>query len=135
MDAFFGLDSSREVTLPDFLAPLTTLLVDAPRSIVRDGELQVAHFLLLDELLTLLVYLRLECHTVIYDNRLLDDEILLLELAPVLLEQSEATSHSLHVLHRHAELKVVDKEADFVGTIDSVLPCRFFALALVLFVR
>lgn len=85
MDLFFRLDAFRQLTLPDFLSPLRSLVT---ARVVRHGELDqvVAKFFLPHEFFAFLVDFRLESGAVVDNDRLLDDQVLLLELSPVLME-------------------------------------------------
>jgi len=81
-------------------------------------------FFVSHQLLRFLVDLWHESCAIVYNDGLFDNEVFFLELPPVFMEQLETSLHCAHVLARHAELKVVDKESDFMGPIDSIFVLR-----------
>ena len=119
MHSFFGLASFRQFSFPYFLATLRFHVVSC-----RERKLNVALFFVAHQLLRFLVDLWHESRPIIYNNRLLDNEVFFLELPPVLMEQFESSLNCAHILTRHAKLKVIDKESNFMGSINGVFVLR-----------
>ena len=75
----------------------------------------------IQNLFTLLVDLGVESRAIVHNYRLFHHEIFVLEVSPILVKQPEPPLDRQHVLHGHAELEVLDEEANLVGAIEGKL--------------
>ena len=92
-----------------------------PTAAPRSWELLCAAIPAEKHRLTLFVDLRVEGGPIVYYDGFLDDEVFVLEIFPITVEKLEPALHCAHILQRHAELKIVHKEASLVCSVNGVL--------------